>query len=51
MSSREGIPVEVMMVEDEAGDGRVPGYEGRVGVRVEPFRLKEDMLQLTKILI
>lgn len=43
MSSRDGIPVEVMMVDEAAGEGRVPGYEGSVGVFAAPFLLKEDM--------
>lgn len=43
ISSREGIPVEVMVVEDEVGHGRVPEYEGSVGDFAEPFLLKEDM--------
>jgi hypothetical protein len=47
MSSKEGIPVEVRAVEEEAGDGRVPGYEGSVDVLTAPFRLKEDMSEVS----
>lgn len=47
MSSREGIPVEVRVVEEDAGDGRVPGYKGSAGVLTAPFRLKEDMSKVT----
>lgn len=37
-----------MTVDEEAGDGRVPGCEGRVGAVAAPFRLKEDMLKVTR---
>lgn len=46
MSSREGMPVDMMIVDEDAGEGRVPGYENGVGVFVEPFLLKEDMVHM-----
>jgi len=35
-----------MIVDEDAGEGRVPGYEDRFFVLVEPFLLKEDMVHM-----
>lgn len=48
MSSREGMPVDIMIVDEDAGEGRVPGYEDRFCVLVEPFLLKEDMVHMLR---
>jgi len=42
MSSRDGMPVEVMVVASDDCDTRVPG--GRVGYFDVVFLLKEDMV-------
>lgn len=42
MSSREGIPVDVIVVRDDAGDGFVPASPA--GCFPVPLRLKEDII-------
>ena len=46
MSSRDGIPVEVIVVASDDGDTRVP--RGRLGCFEVDFLLKEDMASLGK---
>jgi len=45
MSSREVIPVDVLMVEDEAGEARVPVYDLKLDCLDESLRLKDDISQ------
>jgi len=40
------MPVDMMIVDEDAGEGRVPGYENGIGVFAEPFLLKEDMVHM-----
>ena len=42
MSSSDGIPTDVIVVEGEVGDGRVPGSVC-VGL-LEPLRLNDDII-------
>lgn len=41
ISSNDGIPVDVMTVEGDTGEERVPGY--KFTSLADPLRLKEDM--------
>jgi hypothetical protein len=46
MSSRDGIPVDVTVVDSDDGDRRVPG--GRLGCLEVFFLLNEDMVNLCR---
>lgn len=45
MSSKEVIPEDVLIVEDEAGETRVPGYDSRLDCFAGSLRLKEDIFE------
>ena len=46
MSSNDGIPTDVIVVEGEVGDGRVPGSV--CADLLEPLRLNDDIIIISK---